>query len=103
MIRKATGIPTAAMTRPATAGPTILARLNVALFSAMAFAIPSLPTISATKVCLAGLSTTATMPSAKASRYTCQTATAPVSASIPRMSASMPMIAWVVSRMRRLR
>ena len=103
MTRKAAGMPTAPMTRPATAGPAILARLNVALFSAMAFAMPSLPTISATNVCRVGLSTTATRPSAKASRYTCQTATTPVSASTPRMSASIPMIAWVTSRMFRLR
>ena len=102
MTRNAAGVPTALMTRPATAGPVIRARLKAALFSAMAFAIPSRPTISATNVCRVGLSTTATMPSANASRYTCQTATAPVSASTPRMSASAPIAAWVANRMRRL-
>ena len=46
LTRKAAGVPTALMTRPATAGPTILARLNTALFSAIAFGMPSRPTIS---------------------------------------------------------
>jgi hypothetical protein len=49
LTRNAAGVPTALMTRPATAGPVIRARLKAALFSAMAFAIPSRPTISATK------------------------------------------------------
>ena len=61
-------MPTALMTRPATAGPAIRARLNTALFSAMALAMPSLPTISTANACRVGLSTTVTMPSAKASR-----------------------------------
>jgi len=89
------------MTSPATAGPAIRARLKTALFSAMALAMPAGPTISATNVCRVGLSTTATRPSAKASRYTCQTVTRLVLSSTARMSASAPMAAWVANRMRR--
>ena len=60
------GVPRTPITTPATAGPAIRARLKTALFSAMAFAIPSRPTISTAKVCRVGLSTTVTRPSAKA-------------------------------------
>ncbi len=66
LIRKAAGVPTALMTSPAMAGPTILATLNTALLSPIAFAIPARPTISTAKLCRVGLSTTVTAPSAKA-------------------------------------
>ncbi len=94
-------MPSALITSPATAGPAILARLKTALLRAMALAIPPRPTISATNVCLVGLSTTVIRPSAKARMYTCQICTLPVSASTPSSSARPPIRAWVtISSMR---
>jgi len=78
LIRKATGVPATLITSPATAVPAIRARLNTALFSAMAFGTASLPTISAANACLAGLSTAVIIPRANASRYTCQIRAVPV-------------------------
>jgi hypothetical protein len=46
--KKATAVPQRAMTRPASAGPTTRALLNIAELSAMALRSDSLPTISAT-------------------------------------------------------
>ena len=68
LTRNAVGVPTRPMTMPATAGPAIRARLKMALLSAIAFGMSLCPTISVTKVCRVGLSTTVTRPSAKASR-----------------------------------
>ena len=102
MTRNAAGVPSRLMTSPATAGPAIRARLNTALFSAMALAMPSRPTISTAKACRVGLSTTVARPSPNASAYTCQIATVPVSASTPRIRASAPIDAWVTIRIRRL-
>ncbi len=62
------GVPTRPMMIPAMAGPAIRARLKMALLSAIAFGMSVCPTISVTKVCRVGLSTTVTMPRASASR-----------------------------------
>ncbi len=102
LTRNADGVPTAAMTRPATAGPAILARLNTALFSPIAFGRSLRPTISTANACRVGLSTTVARPSANASAYTCQICTVPVSASTPRISARPPMTDWVTIRILRL-
>jgi hypothetical protein len=66
--RNAMGVPTRPMTIPASAGPAIRARLKMALLSAIALGMSRCPTISVTKVCRVGLSTTVTSPSANASR-----------------------------------
>ncbi len=67
MTKKAVGVPTAPITRPAAAGPAIRARLKMALFSAIALGMSVRPTISVTKACRVGLSTTVASPSPSAS------------------------------------
>ena len=54
MIRNTQPEPTAAMRRPAIAGPIIRAALNEVEFSATAFDRSASPTSSETKVCRAG-------------------------------------------------
>ena len=102
MTKNAVDVPIGPMTRPATAGPVILARLKTALFSAIAFGRSARPTISMANDCLVGLSTTVARPSPNASTYTCQIRTVPVTASTPRINARPPMVAWVTIRTRRL-
>ena len=63
--RKSHPVPIAVMARPATAGPTIRAVLNVVAFSATAFGSCALPTISTTKDCRTGVSTAAAQPSSR--------------------------------------
>ena len=102
MRKKAVGVPTAPITSPAAAGPAIRARLKIALLRAMALGMSPVPTISVTNACRVGLSTSVARPSPKASAYTCQMRTDPVTASTPRVSASSPIAVWVSIRMRRL-
>ncbi len=59
-------LPTAAISRPATAGPTSRAVWKLAAFRLTALARCFGPTISETKACRAGLSTTVTRPSSRA-------------------------------------
>ncbi len=65
-MRKAQPLPTAVMSTPATAGPTRRAAWKLAALRETALRTTEGPTISTTKVCRVGLSTTVTMPSRKA-------------------------------------
>ena len=65
---KAAVTPTAAMTRPATAGPMIRALLNIAEFRATALPMSSRPTISTANDWRTGMSTALTVPMTSASR-----------------------------------
>ena len=58
--------PNAAITRPATAGPTIRAAWKVAELRPMALGSRSVPTTSETKDCRAGLSNAVPIPNRKA-------------------------------------
>jgi hypothetical protein len=58
--------PSQAISRPATAGPIIRARLNDAEFRPTALASWSVSTISLTNVCRAGVSNAVAAPKAKA-------------------------------------
>ena len=66
LIRKTQPAPTAAVMSPATAGPTMRARLKDAEFSATAFDRFGPPTSCDTKVCRAGASKAAATPSRNA-------------------------------------
>src|SRR5450759_5977880 len=55
--RKQAPTPTLTMRTPASAGPTARAALTIELFKETALATRSVPTISGTKACRAGLST----------------------------------------------
>lgn len=74
-------MPTVVISTPATAGPTRRADWKFAELRLTAFCSWSGPTISDTKDCRAGLSTTVAMPTAKAATYTCHTWTCPESVS----------------------
>ncbi len=102
LMRKTGPLPMTAMSRPATAGPVTRPSWKLALLSAMALDRCSRSTISGTKACRPGLSSTVIMPSPKANRYTCQTWAAPAVARIPRPIASTPMAAWVQTSSLRL-
>jgi hypothetical protein len=71
LIRKTQPLPVTSeanrpISRPATAGPTTRPRLKLAALSETAFCRSSAPTISATKLCLAGVSAAVTTPSSSA-------------------------------------
>ena len=66
LIRKAQPVPTAAMVRPAMAGPIIRAALNEVELSATALCRSASPTSSATKVWRTGASNAAALPNRKA-------------------------------------
>ncbi len=66
LIKKTQPVPTAAISRPATAGPIMRAALNEVEFSATALDRWSSTTSSETKVWRAGASKALTHPSAKA-------------------------------------
>ncbi len=68
MTAKAQPLPTAAISRPATAGPTSRAVWKLAAFRLTALLRSLGPTISLTNACLVGLSTTVTRPSSRAKR-----------------------------------
>ena len=84
------------MSTPASAGPTSRALWKFAELSETALRSMRGPTISLRKVCRVGLSTTVTMPSTKASAYTCQTWTCPLRVSTARASPVRPMTDWVI-------
>ncbi len=86
------------MSTPAIAGPIIRAVLNDVELSATAFGRSASPTKSAMKVCRAGASKAVAHPSRKASTYTCQSCTRPVTESKPSTRANAPIDACVNSR-----
>ena len=67
-IANAIATPTAAMVRPAIAGPMTRAPLNIAELSATALPMSSRPTISTAKAWRTGMSTELTVPMIRASR-----------------------------------
>ncbi len=67
-MRNAQPLPTAVISTPATAGPTRRADWKFAELRLTAFPTSFGPTISTTKDCRVGLSTTATTPTRKAIR-----------------------------------
>lgn len=66
MSANAQPLPTAAISRPATAGPTSRAVWKLAAFRLTALLRWAGPTISETKACRVGVSTTVTRPSSSA-------------------------------------
>ena len=101
--RKAKPVPTPVISRPATAGPTRRADWKLAEFRLTAFCSCPGPTISETKDCRAGLSTTVARPTAKAATYTCHTWTWPVRVRTARAMAVRAIDDWVTSSVGRLR
>ena len=97
MPRNAQPVPKAEITRPAIAGPRILARLKVVEFSATAFGRSAGPTISTTKACRIGESSAENTPTIAASSRTCQSAITPLTSSTPSTSAARPNPDWVPS------
>ncbi len=73
--------PRAAISRPASAGPIMRARLKDAEFRPTALVRSSGPTISLTNDCRVGASNADPMPNTKASAKTCQVCATPVTAS----------------------
>ncbi len=69
--------------------------MNIAEFSATALTRSSDPTSSATKVCLAGMSSAFTTPMYVADTATCQYWMARVQTRIPRLSAGSISASWV--------
>jgi len=102
LLRNTQPVPTNVIITPATAGPTTRARLNVIELSATALVTCSEPTISPTNDCRIGASIAVKQPSTKQNRYTCHSATIPVTSSSPRTSAQPPMPACRPSSSRRL-
>ena len=100
--RKHAARPTVAINNPAMAGPTTRVAVNTALFRLTPLATSSGPTISITKLCLAGLSNSVTMPRANAKASTIHSLTAFVRTSTPSTSASVPDAPWVPIRILRL-
>ncbi len=94
--------PIAAMSRPATAGPTRRAALKEAELSPTALERSSGPTISETNDCRAGASKAVPTPKTRAATRTCQVCTTPVTASRPSTSELSAMPAWVTCSRRRL-
>ena len=99
---KAGVTPKRAITSPPRPGPTMRAALNDAELSATALATSPRPTISATKDCRDGCSSTLTSPLMKASTATCQYSTRPDATRAARIRARQPRAVWVHMRSRRL-
>ena len=94
--------PKAAITRPATAGPTMRAAWKVAELRPIAFGSRSRPTTSETNDWRDGLSKAVPMPKAKAITYTIGVVATPVMARMPRVAAQMANQAWVILSTTRL-
>ena len=77
-MRKAVEMSNAPMVRPATAGPSTRAALNIAELRATAVPTSSRPTISTENAWRVGMSTTLVRPPRKARAMTCHTSTRPV-------------------------
>src|SRR6266851_3002107 len=99
---KAGATPKAPIRSPPMLGPTMRAPLNEAEFSDTALLRSERPTISATKDCRAGLSSTLASPTPVASTATCQYCTWPEATSAARARAWQPSTVWVTIRSRRL-
>ena len=99
---KAGAMPNAPIVRPATAGPTTRAPLNIAELIATALPISRGPTISMANAWRTGMSTALAQPSSTASRMIIQTSTTPVAVSTVRMTASTIIVACTASNVWRL-
>ncbi len=95
-------MPKMPMVTPAIAGPTMRARLKVAEFIAMAFAMSSRPTISTANAWRVGMSTALVMPSRAARTMMCQISTRPLAASPNSTNASSIWMTWVAISVLRL-
>ena len=95
LMKKAGAMPTPAMSRPAAPGPSSRAKLNDAEFSPTALGMSSLPTISETNACRAGLSAAVITPNTNASRYIRYRCIEPVAVSTPISSDTAAMDTWV--------
>lgn len=95
-------VPTALMSRPAPAGPTICATLEYVAVIAEALGSSSGPTISLTNAIRAGVSTALMQPTARASRLMCHSRTSPARTSTARSSARPPAATLAATRSRRL-
>ena len=95
LMRKTQPEPTAAIRRPAIAGPIIRAALNDVELSPTALERSASSTSSETNVCRAGESKAETQPSRNANTYTCHNCTSPATVRMPSPRASAPMAAWV--------
>ena len=100
--RKHGASPTAAMSRPASAGPTMRAPFMITLLRVTALVSRAGPTISNTKVWRVGMSKALTVPTASANPNTAAREAVPVATSRPRPNASAPESAWVMNSSRRL-
>src|SRR5260370_1295803 len=99
---KAGATPKAPIRSPPMLGPTMRAPLKDAEFSDTALLRSERPTLSATKDCRAGLSSTLASPTPVASTATCQYCTWPEATSAARARAWQPSTVWVTIRSRRL-
>ncbi len=100
--RNAVEIPKAPIVRPATAGPMILAPLNIAELRATALAMSSRPTISTENAWRVGMSNTLVTPPSAASSTTCHTSTVLLATNPNSASARAILAAWVPIRVLRL-
>ena len=94
--------PKAAITRPATAGPTMRAAWKVAELRPIAFGSRSRPTTSETNAWRDGLSKAVPRPKANAITYTMGVVATPVMARMPNVAAQMANQAWVILSTTRL-
>jgi hypothetical protein len=100
--RKHGATPIAAITPPASAGPTIRAEWTIRLFRLTALTTRSRPTISITNAWRAGLSTALTAPRTNTSASTIHASAAPELASAHSVSAGIAISACVTMSSRRL-
>ena len=87
LMANATPEPNAPIVRPATAGPTTRAALNIAELRATALPMSPRPTISTTKLWRTGMSIALAVPRSSARTMIIQTSTTPVSVSTARIAA----------------
>jgi hypothetical protein len=97
LMKNAGARPSPAMTRPATAGPTILAVCTSVELRATALTRSSRPTISMTKVWRAGMSSALVIPSRRAKPSTCHGSTTPDATSTASAKARTIAIVWVAA------
>ncbi len=97
-IKKQSAIPTLAMRKPATAGPTMRAPLNIALFSEIAFMRSSRLAISTTNDCRAGMSKAMATPPNKPREMISQGTIFPDQTRPAKMKARIIIAVWVQRR-----
>ena len=96
-------MPTPAISRPDAPGPSSRAKLKDAEFSPTALEMSSLPTISETNDCRAGLSAAVITPNTNASRYIRYRCIDPLAVSTPISREMKAMDTWVtISNLRLL-